>query len=110
MSDLEIARNLATTIREEFDKMDVAIENIYLFGSRARGDAVTDSDWDFLVITKDEIDRSLKQRVASSIRVRLAFEKNIAADFVIHPANMLQDILAQPSFVAHQGIREGVLV
>jgi uncharacterized protein len=33
---------------------------VWLFGSRARGDARPDSDWDFLVLTEKPVDRAFK--------------------------------------------------
>lgn len=36
---------------------------VWLFGSRARGDARPDSDWDFLVLTDKPVDRSLKNQL-----------------------------------------------
>lgn len=32
--------------------------SIYLYGSRARGDAETHSDWDLLIVTDDSIDKT----------------------------------------------------
>ena len=34
---------------------------IILFGSRARGDAKKDSDWDFLIITDNPVDKKKKE-------------------------------------------------
>jgi uncharacterized protein len=34
---------------------------VWLFGSRARGDARPDSDWDFLVLTEKPVDRLYKR-------------------------------------------------
>lgn len=31
--------------------------SVYLYGSRARGDAKTSSDWDLLIVTDDSIDK-----------------------------------------------------
>ncbi len=37
---------------------------IYLYGSRARGNAKSDSDWDFLILlNKDEISHEAEQRI-----------------------------------------------
>lgn len=36
---------------------------VWLFGSRARGDAREDSDWDFLVLTNLAVNRNFKYQV-----------------------------------------------
>ncbi|MBD2754827.1 nucleotidyltransferase domain-containing protein [Spirosoma validum] len=36
---------------------------VWLFGSRARGDARDDSDWDFLVLTEQSVNRVFKYKV-----------------------------------------------
>ncbi len=36
---------------------------VWLFGSRARGDARDDSDWDFLVLTDKPVDWMFKRRL-----------------------------------------------
>lgn len=40
---------------------------VWLFGSRARGDAREDSDWDFLVLTDRTVDRSYKRLVRDNL-------------------------------------------
>lgn len=50
--------NIADRIREEIKSIDKKAE-IILFGSRARGDAKKDSDWDVLALTdSDDISRT----------------------------------------------------
>jgi uncharacterized protein len=41
--------------------------NVYLFGSRARGDYNSESDWDILVKTKDKPDYRLKDKIRNSV-------------------------------------------
>ncbi|GAB3707077.1 hypothetical protein GCM10027592_40880 [Spirosoma flavus] len=40
---------------------------VWLFGSRARGDARKDSDWDFLVLTNKAVNRSYKKLVRDNL-------------------------------------------
>lgn len=40
---------------------------VWLFGSRARGDSRPDSDWDFLVLTNKHDDQELKRSVRNSL-------------------------------------------
>ncbi len=39
------------------------LAEVWLFGSRARGDARTDSDWDFLVLTDESPNWTFKSRL-----------------------------------------------
>lgn len=40
---------------------------VILFGSRARGDARKDSDWDFLILTSKEVTNELKDQLLDDI-------------------------------------------
>jgi predicted nucleotidyltransferase len=46
---------LKKTIHEVMKASDFKISRIILFGSRARGNAKPTSDWDVMIIIKDEI-------------------------------------------------------
>lgn len=46
-------------VKQVIQQIDPQAE-VWLFGSRARGDARPDSDWDFLVLTNEQVDRSFK--------------------------------------------------
>ena len=46
-------------VKESVHSIDPQAD-VYLFGSRARGDYRKDSDWDFLVLTSSKVTRELK--------------------------------------------------
>ncbi|MEB3861608.1 MAG: nucleotidyltransferase domain-containing protein [Desulfurococcales archaeon] len=48
--DGEFLREIKRVIMEEAGKLGVRVEKVILFGSRARGEAREDSDWDILVV------------------------------------------------------------
>jgi predicted nucleotidyltransferase len=57
--------------------------NIYLFGSKARGDDSQTSDWDFLILTSIEATEETKKRIrASLIDAELESEQVIST--IIH--------------------------
>jgi len=47
-------------VKKEVDKISMD-NDVILFGSRARGDFKKDSDWDFLILLKDDIITDLQK-------------------------------------------------
>ncbi|QJW91977.1 nucleotidyltransferase domain-containing protein [Spirosoma taeanense] len=73
MTDSEFLQAVKQSILE----IDPGAE-VWLFGSRARGDARVDSDWDFLVLTNKPTNKVLKEQLRDSL-----FEIELSADKVI---------------------------
>lgn len=55
---------------------------VYLFGSRARGDNSPDSDYDIIVVSKDDMDVRTKMIISSKITKNLA-DKGISSDVLV---------------------------
>ena len=58
-------------------KYNIEVDKIILFGSRARGDYREDSDWDLLIVIKEEIREDFKKKLLIEIHrelVRKIFE------------------------------------
>jgi predicted nucleotidyltransferase len=68
---------------------------IILFGSRARGDNKSSSDWDFLVLTSHQLDESMKRQIrdklidteleAEEVISTLIFSQDNWSDYQITP-------------------------
>lgn len=58
MTDAEFLQEVKRSVHEIDPKAEV-----WLFGSRARGDARDDSDWDFLVLTDELVNWGFKSRL-----------------------------------------------
>ena len=58
--DKEILKEIKRVIVNVAKEMNIEIDKVILFGSRARGDYREDSDWDILVVTKRKLDKKIK--------------------------------------------------
>ena len=98
--------NTLSIIRETVDKF-IPDCKVFLFGSRARKDYSIDSDYDFLVITKDTIDIRRKRTLKSMIRKELAKFK-IPADILIQSEEEMNAKKQITGHILKQVFREGV--
>jgi predicted nucleotidyltransferase len=84
-----------------------APERIYLFGSKARGDAGPDSDYDFLVVVRDDTPPERR-------RSRLAYQAlrgtRLAADVLVWTRQGFESRLHVPASLPATIAREGKLV
>ncbi len=98
--------NTLSIIREIANRI-LPDSRILLFGSRARKDNSSDSDYDFLVITKETIDIRRKRTLKSLLRKELA-QLKISADILIQSEeeiNYKKDITGH---ILKQVLREGI--
>jgi len=80
---------------------------ILLFGSRARKDNTNDSDYDFLVITRETLDIHKKRTLSSMMRKELARFK-IPADILIQSEDEINLKKEVTGHILKQVLREGV--
>jgi len=82
-------------------------QRIYLFGSRARGSAGPDSDYDLLVVVPDDAPPECR-------RSRLAYQvlrgTGIAADILVWPRRAFEERLHLSASLPATVVREGKLV
>ncbi len=80
---------------------------ILLYGSRARKDNTIDSDYDFLVITKETMDVRKKRALKSMMRKELA-QFRIPADILIQSEDEINSKKEITGHIIKQVLREGV--
>ena len=81
-------------------------EQIFLFGSRVRGDAKADSDFDFLVI-----ESTLENRASEMVRLRRALRPlRIAADVLVYSRDEVRQWGHQPGTALYWALKEGQVV
>jgi predicted nucleotidyltransferase len=83
----EALREFSTRIRAA---LGANLQELRLFGSKARGDARPDSDIDVLVVVGDDRVR------AEDLAVDIAFDVNVASDLYISPRVVTAESLADP--------------
>ena len=82
-------------------------EQIWLFGSRARGTAAPDSDWDLLVVVPDGADETGMDPVSAW---RLRRESGVRADIVPCRASDFREDSSTPNTLAFEAAKHGQLV
>jgi len=81
-----------------------APERIRLFGSRARGDANRDSDWDFLVVVPEASSASADPLVPW----RLRRDTGVRADVVVYSSRDFESERGVPNTLAYEAASAGI--
>ncbi len=96
-------------IERIFKSANVEIDKLILFGSRARGDYKKYSDWDLLIVTKRELPRKDRQKLAYLIRKELA-EYFIDGDIIIKSENEIEKRKDVIGSIIKSAVKEGVIL
>lgn len=80
-------------------------EQVILFGSRAKGTAYEESDYDFLVVMRDvQNEREVSRRIYRALLERRA---GAAVDVVVVDAGALERHRENPFYIYRQALQEG---
>ena len=105
-TEIETVKNL---VREECNRSGISLLDIFLFGSRARGNQGKDSDWDFLVVIDKDLGFNDKWSLILKLKRRLA-KLGIPNDIVIKSRDQLEAQKTDVGHIAYYALREGVRV
>lgn len=83
--------------------------SIILFGSRTRGDFNQTSDYDILVILKDDMDMKEKITLSTSLRKVLA-QNGIDADIILKTQNEVNYYKNKIGNIVKEALEEGVVL
>ncbi|ADT84023.1 nucleotidyltransferase domain-containing protein [Thermococcus barophilus] len=93
-------------ILEESSKLGITVENVILFGSRARGNYRKDSDWDILIIVKEPLSRTEYRELWRRI-----YEKvELPADILIVSKKDFEKLKGLKGYVYYYASKEGVKI
>lgn len=82
-------------------------KRVILFGSAARGDTNINSDVDFLVVTRDEVESPRKE----SVRIRRALRGlSMPMDILVISEERLKELGNRPGLVYREALRGGRVV
>jgi predicted nucleotidyltransferase len=104
----EIIKQIKKKIRESFGH-HLTIKNIILFGSRAKRKETKYSDWDILVVVKENMSLLEKRKFAKKIREKLA-EDYISCDLIIRSEQEIGYYKDFIGTVTREAIREGIII
>jgi len=105
----EITAQAKAIIHEVVERAGYRVLRILLFGSRARGDARLDSDWDFFVVTDREPTRSERQAIQTELSLRFA-QLGFYADVVLQSDALTEARKGNTGFITYYALKEGVPV
>ena len=80
---------------------------IYLFGSRARGDAGTDSDYDLMVVVRDDMPGPLRR---PGVAYKALRGTGVAADILVWTQDAFQSRLSLRASLPTTVVEEGTLL
>lgn len=83
------SRAIAALVKKQILLTDVTA-SVILFGSRARGDAEDDSDWDFLVLTQQTDTDGLSDKLRKKLLREVELKYNVAISLMLKNASLWQ--------------------
>lgn len=97
--------NIKNIILQIISKYDY--KSIILFGSRARNDYKQNSDYDLLIIMRDNLTIRELREIQREIRKKLALN-NIDADVLVKTQMIINDYKNKKGNVIYNALKEGV--
>jgi len=101
--------NTVSRIKKYLNEMNIFIDKFYLFGSRARNDFNLDSDFDFMIVVKNELNIAEKRKLTANIYRKLIQTKElILMDLIIKTSSKFYQECVEPGYLAYTVFNEGI--
>ena len=104
---IPVRERIRQIILEIAEKEGVKVSQIILFGSRTRGQARSDSDWDVLVTTEEELSFKEKWEVIDKIKRKLA-RLRIPNDIIFKSRQEFEKQKKIPGLISYEVNLKGV--
>ncbi len=105
----EEIKKIKEIIEQNVKEQRYNLIKIIFFGSRARGDFNASSDWDILIVLKEQLDRNKKIELSHFIRKNLA-EFYIPCDVIIKSKEELEKQSKSVGCVVKNAVEEGHII
>lgn len=100
---------IKSIIKEIIANTGISVENIVFFGSRARGDADPDSDYDIILITSKTLKNKDRLILTKAVRTALA-KLLIPADVLVLSKSEVDARRSVPGSIIRNALKEGISV
>jgi predicted nucleotidyltransferase len=107
MKEQAILEKAVEIIRRVSQGHQVRVERILLFGSRARGQAQPESDWDFYVLVDRDLTFAEKRSLVTLIKRELA-QARIPNDVILKSIHQFRETRNHVGYLAHEVQQEGI--
>jgi uncharacterized protein len=101
------SKTMAALVKKQVQLVDSSA-TVILFGSRARGDAAEDSDWDFLVLTEKTNSNALADELRKVILREVELKYDAAISLIVKNAEVWQSDYSVTNIyesIAEEGIQ-----
>jgi len=109
MELFKMDEKIKSIIKEIIANTGISVENIVFFGSRARGDADPDSDYDIILITSKTLKNKDRLILTKAVRTALA-KLLIPADVLVLSKSEVDARRSVPGSIIRNALREGISV
>jgi predicted nucleotidyltransferase len=99
-------KSISSEIKAVFAEFEIKVIRLILFGSRSKGTAVKESDWDFLAVIDKKLDFHAQNLIRTQIRRRLA-KKLVSVDIIIRSEDAYAQDREDIGSIAYYAVREG---
>ena len=103
----ESLQRAVQVVKSVLEHHRVRVVQIFLFGSRARGDADPGSDWDLFVLVENDLTFPQRRRLITEIKRKLA-RLRIPNDIVLKSSRSFHRTKSYPGHLAYDVGREGI--